>query len=253
MSSFVKYASQAMFDQLIEELINQDGLSIEEASQQTQEMFADEYDMSKLYIYQNKQQYEIKNNVQRSCNTLSKAALGTDTFVNANFGIQGLLQILKADQGTFKLLESYKVISSLIKLLSVTDKDDDNNEMIGEDEDDEDDDEDADRKFQTIRCLDTLQFIGIEIIRNPQLVFSHQDFFNIGEENIDTLCKRLDEDMGDEEIASKLIEFLLIILSFENNRMIFKDKGGIDMLELTVKMNKKNQFITDAVDKIKSI
>ena len=143
------------------------------------------YYMSKLYIYRDSKQYEIKNNVQRSCTTLLKAAQGTDTFVNANFGIQGLLQILKADQGTFKLLESYKVISSLIKLLSVTDKEDDNNEMIGEDEDDEDDDEDNDRKFQTIRCFDTLQFICIEIVKNPQLVFSHQDFFSIGEENIE--------------------------------------------------------------------
>jgi len=254
MSSFVKkYASQAMFDQLVDSLINQDGLSIEEASQQSQEMIADEYDMSKLYIYRDNKQYEIKNNVQRSCTTLSKAAQGTDTFVNANFGLQGLLQILKADLGTFKLLESYKVMSSLITLLSVTDKEDDNNEMIGEDEDDEDDEEDNDRKFQSIRCLDTLQFICIEIIKNPLLVFSHQDFFSIGEENIDILVKRLDEDMGDEEIAIKMIEFLLIIMSFESNRMMFKEKGGIDILELTVKMNKKNQFITDAVDKIKSI
>ena len=241
-----------MFDQLVDSLMNQDGLSIEEASQQSQEMIADEYDMSKLYIYRDSQQYQIKNNVQRSCATLSKAAQGTETFVNANFGLQGLLQILKAEQGTFKLLESYKVMSSLILLLSVTDKEDDNNEMIGEDEDDEDDDED-DRKFQTIRCLDTLQFICIEIIKNPQLLFSHLDFFSIGEENIDILLKRLDEDMGDEEIAIKMIEFLLIIMSFESNKNIFKDKGGIDILELTVKMNKKNQFITDAVDKIKSI
>jgi hypothetical protein len=255
MSSFVsKYASQNMFDQLCEELITQEGQSIEEASQQTVEMFADEYDMSKLYVYRNKAQYELKKNIQRICTTLSNAAKGTDTFVNANFGLQGLAQVLPTDQQCYKLLESYKIITSLIKLISVDKENDDkNDEMIGEDEDDDDDDEDADRKFQTMRCLDTLQFISIEVIKNPQLVFSSNEFFNIGEENIDIILKRLDEDMGDEEIATKIIEFLLIILSFEGNRLIFKDKGGIDLLELTSKMNKKNQFISDAVEKIKTI
>ena len=255
MSSFVsKYASQNMFDQLCEELIVQEGQSVEDASQQTVEMFADEYDMSKVYVYANKQQYEIKQNIQRICTTISNAAKKTDTFVNANFGLQGLLQILPSDLQSFKLLDTYKVIHSLIKLLSV-DKDDDDkdDEMIGEDEDDDEDDDDADRKFQTVRCLDTLQFISIEIIKNPQLVFSSNEFFNIGEENIDIILKRLDEDMGDEVVAAKIVEFLLIILSFEGNRLIFKDKGGIDLLELTIKMNKKNQFISDAVEKIKTI
>lgn len=252
MASFtINYAKQSMFDQLIEELIVQNGLSIDDACQQTLEMFADEYDMSKVYIYNNQKQYDMKLNIQRICNTITNASLGNDSFINANFCLQGLLQILPTESNCFKLLDTYKIILSLIKLLSVENKDDENDDMIGEDEDDDDDDEDANRKFQTIRCLETLQFISIEIIKNPQLVFSSLDFFNIGEDNIDILLKRLDEDIGEEDITKKLIEFLLIILSYENNRVIFKDKGGIDLLELATKMNKKNQFIIEAVEKIK--
>jgi hypothetical protein len=109
----LKYANQAMYDQLCEELIQQEGLSIEDASIQTIEMFKDEYDLTKVYIYQNKQQYDDKLNVQRICNTLSKAADKTETFVNANFGLQTLIQILKVNNDVFKLLESYSLILSI--------------------------------------------------------------------------------------------------------------------------------------------
>ena len=181
MTSFttLKYANQIMFDQICEELIQQEGLSIEEASIQTIDMFKDEYDLTKVYIYQNKKQYDDKLNIQRICNTIKKAADKTETFVNANFGLQTLIQILKDNNSVLKLLESYKVIISLIKLLAVDNKDDDNNDMIGEDEDDEDDEED-DRQFQTIRVLDTLQFISLEIINNNSLVYLINEFFNIG-------------------------------------------------------------------------
>jgi hypothetical protein len=164
LESQIPIARQVDFDAFVKDLMDSNALSIEDAAEEAVETFSSDYDISGLFIYRNKREFDEKVKVETRCKTIEKAGKGTDTFINANFAFQGLIKLLKdsdenVKEGMWHMFNSKRIVNSLIQLLIVQ-KTDDKKEEIGEiDSDSDEEDEDEAKVLQTVAVLDFLIFI----------------------------------------------------------------------------------------------
>jgi hypothetical protein len=199
---------QADYDAYFRDLMDSEGLSVEEAAEQTIESISNQYDVYNLFLYRNKRELDEKVKVENRCTTIEKAAKGTDSFINANFAFQGLIKILKDSdayirEGIWHVFESRKLIRSLVGLLKVSEAEEVGKEAIGEaDSDSDGEDEDEAKILQTIAVLEFANSIIGSALSSPQYVHNVELFCTLDEETVLIVKSRLDEDIADARYDS---------------------------------------------------
>lgn len=175
-------AKQAEFDHIVKELVEA-GNDWSEAVQEAVETFQESnYDLSGLYLYSSKLEWDEKEKAEKRCRTVEDVVQGKDTVVNLSFALQGLTQTIKCNnnnsKGTLLLCESRKIAQNLIRILANLSKEDEEEmeESGGEDSDEEDEEENLIMQKNTI--LDFLLFY----IALPVTAFrSHADLLLLDE------------------------------------------------------------------------
>jgi hypothetical protein len=252
-------ARQVDYDAFTKDLMDSNGLSIEEAAEEAIETFSTEYDTVGLFLYRNKREYDEKVKVETRCKTIENASKGIDSFINANFAFQGLIKILKdsdnnVKQGIWHMFESRGLLGSLIQLLAVNEREENENEKtpLGEVDSDDSDEEDEDEAkiLQTVAVLEFSLLIIQTALTSPQYLRSIETFCFLDEMKVQIVRNRFDEDVAEKRVVEKMIDFLSILLNFEQNKIAFKEASGVDVLDLSVKMHKKN---TDLVTRIQTL
>lgn len=182
----------------------QDGTtSLEDAVLEAIETFRDSgCDLGKIYIYHNAVEQGEKEKLDSRLQTLRQAGEGIESFVNANFAMQGIKQVLSASPdiptttNAWKFVASNDVVSTVIKLIPEVNDDADEDGMAEDVPDnDDDDDDDEDQKLATISVLDFLLFLysaGVGGRLEPRDVNS---LFSLQPESLQLVCRRLDEDI----------------------------------------------------------
>ena len=194
---------QADYDAYFKDLMESEGLSVDEAAEQINESISSQYDVHNLFMYKNKRELDEKVKVETRCVTIEKAGKGTDSFINANFAFQGLVKILKdcdavVREGTWHLFESRKLIRSLIQLMAVKEEAEDNKKVLGEVDSDSDvEDEDEARILQTVAVLDFSMVIIQSAKSSRQYFHDYELFCTLDESLVEILRSRLDEDIAD--------------------------------------------------------
>jgi hypothetical protein len=80
--------------------VQDEGQSLEEASQDTVEMFCDSgYDLSRVWVYCSDSEREEKAVAQRNLAQVQRSARGEDSFLNASFSLGKLRQMCKGKTG----------------------------------------------------------------------------------------------------------------------------------------------------------
>ena len=188
--------------------MDSDGLSVEEAAEQTIESISNQYDVFNLFLYRNKRELDEKVKVETRCITIEKAVKGADSFINANFAFQGLTKILKdgdayVREGTWHIFESRKLIRSLVGLLKVSEAEEVDKDAIGEaDSDSDEEDEDEAKILQTVAVLEFANSIIGLALSSPQYVHNVELFCTLDEETVLIVKSRFDEDIADARYAS---------------------------------------------------
>ena len=255
-SDALPLARQQDYDAFVKDLMDNEGMSIDEAAAEALETFSSEYNPSTLFIYRTKVEMEEKTKCEMNIKTIERASRGEDSIVNATFCFQGLRQSLAGTnaallEGTWHMIETRGLLKTLVHMLKVTEKDEDDEKVvdkIGEDSD-EDEDEDENAILLTVSILDFTNLMlqnassasSIRYFRNMEL------FLSLDEENMTILKGRLDEDVGEIRVVTKILPLLTTLLAVPSNKSFFVSISGIDLLELTIKMHKKNKLIVTEI------
>ena len=236
-------ARQVDYDALYAEILNS-GVPVDEAAMETYETFISEnYDMSALFAYQNKEEQELKDTLVGKLQIIKNAADQVDSFVNASFAISSIRKILATDRvGPWRLLESSGFLHSLVKLLRVEEGDD-------EDEDEEDDEEH--RVLQVTAVLEmTLFYIkegsSRQRFRNPE---AH---FVFSEEQWTLMIEAMDEDVQSKDLFMLYSELLIVLLAFPANVEAFHLCHGDELLDLAKKVYKNSEVMKQFLNRIQS-
>lgn len=245
-------ARQQDYDALVKDFMESDGMSIQEAADEALETFAEEYNPAGLFIYRNKAEMEAKLKLQANINTIEKTSRGEDSVVNASFCFQGLRQSLGETnaallEGTWHMIEARGLIKTLVQMLKVTQKDEDEGEKAMGEDSDEDEDEDENAILLTVTVLDFANFLLQAASTSSRFFRDVEGFITLDEELLALIKGRLDEDVGELRVVSKLLPILTILLRVPTNREFFVAMSGIDLLELTIKMHKKNAALVGEI------
>lgn len=249
-----KLARQIEFDGFVQELLNE-GSTMEIATSEAIELFSSEFDLSMVFVYQNTQEATVKYRIESFCNVIEAAATNKETFVNASFALQGLLQTLmdkKTGQLPINLMawrfcEARRLPALLVGLLHSTapTSDEEETEDRAACEDDSDNDDDNDDHVQQAKIiLDSfiqLAEQGIGKFLSPEALFT------LDEECIRILCTRLDDDAHESIIVNRIVSVLSIILSQDYNRQVFLSMEGPSLLSLVQKMYKSNAELVSKI------
>jgi len=263
MASFHKgIVTQAAYDGLIRQLM-EEGKSLEDACEEAAQVFED-MDLNSCFCYMSSAEKFEKDKIEKACSQLEMVLNGRETWVNASFGLQGLVKSLSSSSSPYlskawRLVESRQLFLTLIKLLAVDETEDEDEEDEGDEEDDDGEDKDKDLHLKLCSILDLLLFIvhqGHAHLREPGNLFSFSvqlDEVARGEDRKNVhqiLNQRLDKSVDDIEICQKLVSLLSIILSKEENKAEWFSLGGASTLELACKMHKSNTQLRAVVDQI---
>jgi hypothetical protein len=202
MQSAERNLTQKDYDTMIRQIMN-DGATAEDAAIEAIDIFTQEgMNTERVYMYKSSFELSEKEKLDSRFGTIEKALRGNESFINANFALQGMKQILCGEPtndfvvGAWLLMLSRKMTSMCIHLIpspkNEADSEEDKEENTkGNAEDDEDEDED--NVLATVSILEFLKclFIQSNQIRN-QVTFI-DDLFIMNEETTMLLCKRFDE------------------------------------------------------------
>lgn len=263
----VSLLSQATYDSFFSEIFNENGGDFDDAMGQIKDIFDREgTDLTNIFIYRNEKELVEKEKYTKSCLAIERVLQDKDAFVNANFAIQGLTQCLSKpiDEGetnyiakmTWKLIEARRLPSTLIKLLAVKEDDEDDEKMkTGEEDDDDDDDEDEANLAKTKTTLEFLLFLatGSASKQSRPGVRKLDVMFTLSSEELELLLKRLDEDMAEEPITELLVLLFKALLGVASNKETMKALPVVALLDLAIKMNKRNDALVALIDVLLSM
>ena len=234
MSAFGKpIISQKIFDAMVVEIKDSTpGMTLLEAVQETAATFEDDYSLEGLFVYSTPEELQQKQKLEANILTIEKAADGLDSTVNARFCFQGIKQILAAvkGRGAWRLVESRRLLLSLIRLLGLQEGAGGDEEARGggaggmkeDDEDDEDEDEDEDAILFQLSVVECFLLIarggaGSGVPGN----FASPQALVLPGEAWHALLSRLDADMGEPRIVAALVECMSLLLAVPGNVPVF--------------------------------
>jgi hypothetical protein len=197
-------ARQVDFDAVVKDLIESNGLSLEDAAAEANEIFASEYDTSGLFIYRTTDELNEKQKMETRLKTIDAASRGTETFVNASFALQGIQQLLGRNidngitRGSWKLVESRRLLPSLVRMLAINNEDEKSDARAAAVEDDSDgEDEDEEKILQTLTVLENAMFVAGNAMSNPSLFRDAASMLSLEEDLVGIVYARLDEDIAE--------------------------------------------------------
>ncbi len=251
-SDVLPLARQQDFDALMKELIETDGMSIEEAADEALATFTEAYNPASLFIYRNKAEMEEKLKVESNIKTIERASRGEDSVVNATFCFQGLRQSLGGTnasllEGSWHMIEARGLFKTLLQMLKVIEKEEDEGEKAMGEDSDEDEDEDENTILLNVSVLDFTNFLLQAASTSARFFRDVDGFITVDEELLAVVKGRLDEDVGEPRVVTRLVPVLKTVLRLATNKDLFLAMSGVDLLELTVKMHKKNAALVGEI------
>lgn len=260
-SGGLKYAKQAEFDYLVNEMV-EEGTRLEEAVSDVLEILVGEgQSTSSLYIYTTTAQLESKKKLQAQCGTIEKRSKNTETSVNCLFAYQGLKATLEkeidnsssgkdSDVMSWRFIEGRNIIKTLVRNLTVGEdenSDDENEDNIDAEEDsDSDVDEDEDRAMFIIDTIDMLNFIAVQGIQ-LNLLLKPEPTFTLDEDLMIIIHDRLDKMLSDVRVVRQTLAFLLVLCGTAANVALLKEVKGKELLEIVGKYHKNDNTVTESV------
>jgi hypothetical protein len=180
-----------------------------------------------VFIYKTSDESFIKGIFEENLNTVDRASVNTETFVNASFAIQGIQQMLSDHrlstnviEGGWRLCESAKLLLSLTLLLNVE-----------EEEDEEDGEEDAhadDKKANII--LDLMMFIFSGRVQHFR---ESVGCLLTTEDGAISLIEALKRSLTEEHTIAKYLACLVILCENPENIELLKNAAArVGMNEL---------------------
>jgi hypothetical protein len=194
-------ARQADFDVLVKEML-EEGASVEEAAAEAEEVFKSSgYDMSALYIYTTALELKAKEQMENNIRVLEDTAVSKNSILNSTFAMQGLKQTLSGDDlkqanGALKLLQARNTIQTVVSILKQTSESDENEKDNSDGEESDDDDADENRILQKTALIN---FAVLVLTKLATCISSKSlnEKMALTEENVELLCKLVDEDSGE--------------------------------------------------------
>lgn len=193
--------AQNQFDKMVKEF-SKDSSSLEEAIIEAIDIVKETMiDLNTTFLYETQLELIEKEKYESRCKTIENASNHIDTFVNANFALQGCKQLLtglttdKVTIGLWKLTEARRLFQTVIRLIPAVDKDSSDVESEGDAADDDSDDEGQNKIISTVRPL---EFLCTLLQHGPSVsgrIYNMTTMYEVSEEDLAFLCKRLDEDM----------------------------------------------------------
>jgi len=244
-----KAARQVDFDQIVKDIV-QSGNSWEEAAIEALETFEESnYDISGLFVYRSKVEYEEKEQLEKRCRTIEDVSTGKATVVNMIFALQGLTQKLNSPAGkmTMKLLESRNILNSLLQSLTIFRASDEDEENSNGEGDDSDEDEDENKILQKTEIWKFIQFL---LTLNQSLYLNYHNLLTLTEASVAMIHRTLDEDSDEIRIIELVLKVLPLLLLQETNRLAFQETNLPTGLNLIKKLHKKNAAVQTQVDQI---
>jgi hypothetical protein len=202
-------ARQVDFDGLVKIYVN-DGAVLEDAVTEALESLTETgFHFDSVYVYRNDAEKELKDHIESRIATIEKAAAGTDSFVNANFAMQGILQCLEQKRSesiveqVAILLHSRSAVRTALNLIPAV-KDDDE-EDAGKDngeDDDSDEDEDEENALVTVSVLDFIIKIANVEFEIEAAMRLRLQMFLLEEADLGRIVSRLEEDVCEPRYAA---------------------------------------------------
>lgn len=256
MSGF-KMLPQKVFDQMVIEVKDSTpGMTLQEAVAEAKAIFEEEYSLEGLYIVGDEDDAKQKQKLETNLATVERCALGQDTQVNCTFAFQGLIQTLTNNtnelqqRGSWRLVESRRLVRSLVKLLQVGEDEKEGGGAADAGEDDDDDEEDAEED-RTLFLVSVLELLLLIQAGGAQFFWSAESSFVLLPELYDVLMMRLDESMSEKRIAVKLLQVLSkAILPQPENKAALLERGLAALLETTKRFHAKDSTFGAAVDSL---
>ena len=238
-------ARQVDYDALYNELLNS-GVPIDEAALETYETFTSEnYDMSGIFAYQNDEEREVKETLQKKFEVIKHAADHKDSFVNASFAISGVKKILVTEKlGPWRLLESSSFLSCLLRLVRVEE---------GDSEDEPEDEEDDEHRVLQVTAVLQMALFYIKVGSSDQKFRDPEAHFVLSEEQWTSMIEAMDEDVQSKDLFLLYCELLTILLAFPANVEAFHVCHGDDLLNLANKMYKNSEEVKHFLSRIQNM
>lgn len=232
-------AKQNQYDALYNDMLKE-GYSHEDCYSECLEIF-DDHDTSFVFMYKTMQEYEYKTKLDQRCTVIDNVCNNIDSFVNANFAIQGITSCLVdcSPLGcmSWKLISSRNLPKSVLVMMTSAVKSDD------DEDNDSDHDEEEEEEGRILQIMTIFNFLLFLATKGNDKLNNIVDLFTFDEESIGMVCKVLDNDIGESGIITAGLEFLAIILSQPTNLSIFTNNSGGNVLDLIAKYYSKNDII----------
>jgi hypothetical protein len=242
-------ARQVDYDALYNDLL-QSGIVPEDAAKEVHETFCEGgYDVSAIYAYDNEKDLQMKTILFEKFKVVSNAAIGKDSFVNANFAFQSLMRILATDNlGPWRAMESSNLFGCLVNLLDISATDDEGDKSDGEDEDDEDDHV----QLQVESVLDMALYYVQQGVERKRFR-SFDTSFVLTADHWAILLKQMDEQIQEKKLTMAFCQLVAILLQLPENVTLFHESHGDEVLGLAVKAHKKNEDLKQLVARIQAM
>lgn len=157
-------------------------------------------DLSTVFLYENQNEMLEKEKMVGRCITVEKCSKKQESFVNANFAMQGIKQLLSGNPidrvtvGCWKLIEARGLFQTILDIIPTPDAYGDvENMKCSEEGDDDDDDDDTELKItMSLQFLCLLYRLGLSI---PERIHNPQIMYEITTERMQSLCESCENEI----------------------------------------------------------
>lgn len=231
--------SQSVFDSFVQDLENE-GASVEDAVLEALDTLKESnLCVNRLFIYKNQSEKTIKEEIEGRLQVLEDAAESRNSVVNASFCTQSIQSAVNdttstSFTGICKLLEARKIVTTIIKVITVhcSTNDETTKTMdIGE-ESDSDDDEDENRIHMIALFCNFLY-----LILDQGRFDDFNAFIALEETNIQDILNVYDQDSEDDRVANSMLNVFAVLIKNPSNKALFASNSLLKAVELTRKLH----------------
>eukprot|EP01031_Cornospumella_fuschlensis_P025775 gene25775-31125_t len=265
----MKPARQVDFDQVVRDLLEEGQHSFAEAVQEAHETFVEgDYDVSTLFVYQNKEEYDIKQQMEARYRILEDVSMGKDSFVNMIFGLQGILQTLRSHPPTshiqrgckrmFENRQGFHVILAIFKRISeessaAEEEGDGKSNAEDKDAESSDDENDADdyTHYRLLLLDALLTLLHGEFVPGQKSSFRDiEAFLSLTEDEGKYVVSLLDDISDEDRLVAGFLELLDKLVKVPGNVPLLNDASLAATLDLVKKLHKNKTPLLQRVDGI---
>eukprot|EP01041_Mallomonas_annulata_P012175 gene12175-25551_t len=257
-----KLVKQSDFDLLVQDSI-EEGQSIHESVEDVLKSFDEEgFKTRMIFVYKSNDELKEKNEIQKKIESIKKCSSDLESFVNANFALQSIAQLLRNEGnrssqrsvvGCLKLCYACCMIETLIKLLVVKEEDE---EEVGSDDDSDSVDKDADNLHKITSVLSVINLMLDMRARGKDEYDNDLSSFlsiELSKESADVFSARMEEELTEPKVAVLMLETLRHLVSSADNARVLVEAGIRDHLVLLSRINTKGGSSSDVRDAVSAL